>query len=175
MLLQLSFAFYLHGICFSILSLWVYMCLEIWSGFLVDSMYMGLIFLFLFFYPFSQSVSFGLVTFKGIIDIKVPIYFLRCNWIFWSCQEACGILVSWIRTELVPVASEAQSLNRWTIRKSHDEFFLFNTKIVLCFLNIIKSTLFITNRVRLYWICFGLNYVIITWVLNIQIINKQWN
>ena len=37
LLLQLSFAFHLHGIYFSILSLSVYMCLEVWSGFLVDS------------------------------------------------------------------------------------------------------------------------------------------
>ena len=37
------FASHLHGIYFSILSLSVYMCLEVWSGFLVDSIYMGLI------------------------------------------------------------------------------------------------------------------------------------
>ena len=126
--------------------------------------------LFTFFSDYAVIIVSG-VYLTFLRNLKT--YFLRCNWIFWSCQEACGILVSWIRTELVPVASEAQSLNRWTIRKSHDEIFLFNTKIVLCFLNIIKSTLFITNRVRLYWICFGLNYVIITWVLNIQIINKH--
>ena len=37
------FSSHLHGIYFSILSLSVYMCLEVWSGFLVDSIYMGLI------------------------------------------------------------------------------------------------------------------------------------
>ena len=44
LLLQLSFASHLHGKYFSILSLSVFMCLEVWSGFLVDSIYMGLVF-----------------------------------------------------------------------------------------------------------------------------------
>ena len=39
---QLSIASHLHGIYFSILSLSVYMCLEVWNLFLVDSIYMGL-------------------------------------------------------------------------------------------------------------------------------------
>ena len=35
---------HLHGIYFSILSLSLYTCSEVWSGFLVDSIYMGLVF-----------------------------------------------------------------------------------------------------------------------------------
>ena len=49
-----SFASYLHGIYFSILSLSVYMCFDISSGFFVDSIYMDPVL-----YPFNQSVSFG--------------------------------------------------------------------------------------------------------------------
>ena len=48
------------------------MCLEVWSGFLVDDIYMDLVL-----YPFSQSVSlvgaFNPFTFKVIIDIFIPI------------------------------------------------------------------------------------------------------
>ena len=42
-LLQLSFASHLQGLYFSILSLSVYMFLEVWSGFPVDIIYMGLV------------------------------------------------------------------------------------------------------------------------------------
>ena len=38
------FSSHLHGIYFSIFSLSVYMCLEVWSGFLTDSIYMGFVF-----------------------------------------------------------------------------------------------------------------------------------
>ena len=73
LLLQISFAFHLHGIYFSILSLSVYMCLEVWSGFLVDSIYMGLVY-----FIHSAGVcllvgAFNTFTFKEILDIHVPI------------------------------------------------------------------------------------------------------
>ena len=44
LLLQLSFASHLHGMYYSILSVSVYMCLWVWSGFLVDSIFMGFVF-----------------------------------------------------------------------------------------------------------------------------------
>ena len=41
---SISFPSHLHGIYFSILSLSVYICLQIWSGFLVDSICIGHVF-----------------------------------------------------------------------------------------------------------------------------------
>ena len=36
---------------------------------------------------------------------------------FWSCHEACKILVPLLGIGLVPLALEAQSLNHWTARE----------------------------------------------------------
>ena len=85
LLLHLSFASHLHGIYFSILSHSVYMGLYVWSRFLVDIIYMGLV----FFNPFSQSVFWlqHLIhfTYKVIIDIYVPIaiFLIVQSLIFW--------------------------------------------------------------------------------------------
>ena len=73
LLLQLSFASHLYGIYFSILSLSVYMCVEVWSWFLAHIIYMGLVF---FIHSASLCLlvgAFNPFTFKVIIDIYVPI------------------------------------------------------------------------------------------------------
>ena len=63
LLLQLSFASHLHGMYFSILSFSVYMCLEVWSLFLVDSIYMGLVFVSIL-YPLTTLLRYNSQTFK---------------------------------------------------------------------------------------------------------------
>ena len=49
-----SFASHFHRIYFSVLSLSVCMCLEVWSGFLVDSIYMGLVFVSILYLHLKQ-------------------------------------------------------------------------------------------------------------------------
>ena len=74
LLLQLSCASHLHWIYLSILPLPVYMCLEVWSGFLVDSIYMNLAF---FIHSASLCLlvgAFNPFTFKAIVYTYIYIY-----------------------------------------------------------------------------------------------------
>ena len=93
LLLQLSFVSHFHGIYFSILSLSVYMCLQVWSGFLVDSTYMGLCI-------HSASLcllagAFNPFTFKVIIDIYIPIAIFLIVW-GWFCRCFYFSYISWL-------------------------------------------------------------------------------
>ena len=95
LLLLLSFASHLHGIYFSILSLSVYMCLEVWSGFLVHSIYMGLVFVSIqpvcvFWLAFTFTFTFTF-TFKVIIDIYVPIAIFLIVW-GWFCRSFSSLV-----------------------------------------------------------------------------------
>ena len=63
-----------------------------------------------------QSIIFRLVGkfFKNIL-YKTVILFLI--FIYWLCQEACGILVPQLGTEPIPPAVDMQNLNHWTTRE----------------------------------------------------------
>ena len=99
-LLQLSFPSHLHGIYFSILSLSVYMCIEGWSGFLVDSIcfcihWASLCLLVGAFNPF---------TFKVIIDICNNWYMCSyCHFLIvwgWFCRSFFFSCISWLHKSL---------------------------------------------------------------------------
>ena len=67
-----------------------HMCLEVWSGFLVDDIYMDLVL-----YPFSQSVSlvgaFNPFIFQIITDIYVPIAIFLIVWM-WFCRSFSSVV-----------------------------------------------------------------------------------
>ena len=75
-----------------IISLSVYMCTEIWSGFLAESIYMNLVILI-----HSDRLCllvgiFNLLTFKVSIDIHVPIDIFLVVW-GWFCRSLFSSLV----------------------------------------------------------------------------------
>ena len=78
LLLQLSFGFHLHGIYFPIHLLSVYMCLKVWSGFLVDSIHMGLVFASI--QPVCVFWLEHLIHLHLIIDTYVPIAIFLIVW-----------------------------------------------------------------------------------------------
>ena len=77
---QLSFHFYLHQIYFSILSLLVYMCLEVSGGFLNRQHTYGSCFCIHLASLCLLVGSFNPFTFKVIIDIYVPIVIFLIVW-----------------------------------------------------------------------------------------------
>ena len=77
----------------------VCMCLEVWSGFLVDSMYMGLVF-FLSIQPVCLLIGvFNPLTFKVIIDTYVPIAIFLIVW-GWFCRLPFFSYMSWLWVHL---------------------------------------------------------------------------
>ena len=90
MLLQRSFASHLKGIYFSILSLSIYMCLNVWSGFLVDGIYMSLVFVSI--QPVCVvAEAFNPFTFKVINDVFVPIAIFLIVWV-WFCRSISSLV-----------------------------------------------------------------------------------
>ena len=86
-------AFNILSLCLVFVSL-VSVCLEVWSGFIVDKIHMGLVFV-------SISQSFLLVgvfnpfTFKVIIDIFAPIAIFLIVW-SWFCRSFFFSYISWL-------------------------------------------------------------------------------
>ena len=78
------FCFPFDWIYLSILSLSVYMCLEVWSEFLVDSIYMGLVFESI--QPVCVFLLVHLVHLHLIVDIYVPIATFLIAW-GWFCRS----------------------------------------------------------------------------------------
>ena len=86
-----SFASHLRRMYFSILSLSVYMCLEVWSGFLVYSIYMGPVCVSI--QPVCVFWLEHLIHLHLIIDTYVPIAIFLIVW-GWYCRSFIFFCIS---------------------------------------------------------------------------------